>query len=487
MRYTQFLLFEITDRCNLAESHAELCPIGKPELYANVDTARRLTDDKIVDCVRIAYKQMGFRGLVGWHGYCEPMLEWPRISKLMDRIKEEVQEAKFVLWTNGEAMPQNLAGLGAFSQIWLTNYRGRNWAALRDHCRDLHVFAPAMDKRLADRTRGNISRCLRPFGAVMLDVFGNGRLCCMDWRGEVPLGNVWRDDFSTVARRALTARQALASQPMHETAPDPCRQCAYHINEMWVNYQPPAKAADVECKHLAAPLERRRVALCVMATGHYTRYLQGVINSARTYFCLGHELTLHVWSDIGAAAAGISGPGLVWHQADHMPWPGPTLYRYRRMAKAGDLLRKADYVFYVDADSMFVRPVGSELFGNLVAVRHFGYLDVNPAHLPFDRREKTRACVPRGKGARYYAGAFQGGCASIYMAAVDVMANAIDADKADGIVANWHDEAHWNKHLVDHPPDVVLSHDYTCPPQWRPETQRICIVNKNAAYMRRPV
>ena len=141
----------------------------------------------------------------------------------------------------------------------------------------------------------------------------------------------------------------------------------------------------------------------------------------------------------------------------------------------------------MDADSRFVRPVGDEIFGDLVATVHYGFCDSPAKDFTYEYRRTCRAYVPpqqRGRARHYYCGGFQGGAAATYLAATRVMDAAIADDERRGIVAWWHDESHWNRYLIDHPPTVELSHEYMCPEPWRPETQRIVIVGKDNRELR---
>jgi histo-blood group ABO system transferase len=209
-----------------------------------------------------------------------------------------------------------------------------------------------------------------------------------------------------------------------------------------------------------------KVALCVIATGKYTRFLNELLATAEKFFCPGHDVRTCVFT----------GP--------HEPWPGPTLHRYRTMLRAAEELAGCDYVYYVDVDSRFVRPVGEEIFGDLAATIHYGFCDRPRKAFTYEYRTTSRACVRPREGRRYYAGGFQGGRAGRYLEAMRGMDAAIADDERRGIVACWHDESHWNRYLIDHPPDVELSHDYNCPEQWRPETQRIVIVGKDNQEVR---
>jgi histo-blood group ABO system transferase len=79
----------------------------------------------------------------------------------------------------------------------------------------------------------------------------------------------------------------------------------------------------------------------------------------------------------------------------------------------------------------------------------------------------------------------QGGRPAAYLAAVEAIAAAVDEDAARGITAVWHDESHWNRYLVDHPPDVELSPAYCTPEGSRmPFSHRILALTKDHAAMR---
>ena len=157
------------------------------------------------------------------------------------------------------------------------------------------------------------------------------------------------------------------------------------------------------------------------------------------------------------------------------------------MLQAEKELLACDYVYYVDVDSRFVRPVGAEIFGELVATIHYGFCESPRKDWTYEHRRASRACIaPREKfrAKHYYAGGFQGGRAGAYLDAMRAMDAAIATDERRGVRAVWHDESHWNRYLIDHPPTVELSHEYMCPEPWRPETQRIVIVGKNNGEVR---
>ena len=62
---------------------------------------------------------------------------------------------------------------------------------------------------------------------------------------------------------------------------------------------------------------------------------------------------------------------------------------------------------------------------------------------------------------------------------MEEMDAAIRDNEQRGITAVWHDESHWNRYLIDHPPTVELSPAYMSPANYYLDTQRIVIVSKN--------
>ena len=226
-----------------------------------------------------------------------------------------------------------------------------------------------------------------------------------------------------------------------------------------------------------------RVALCVIATNHYRRYLKTLLESATRHFCGGHEVTYFVFSDAWPADLPAT-RRVIFVPLAHSNWPGPTLYRYHTMLGVKRLLEEQDFVYYCDADMRIVRPVSDDLFGDRVAVLHFGFRQNRREVFTYETNPDSRACVRPEEGKNYFAGAFQGGASGPYLDAMEQMRAAIDDDLARGIVAKWHDESHWNRYCIDRPPTLVLSQEYCCPPAWRRDTQRIVIVNKKASEVR---
>lgn len=222
MELTQFLIFEIAPTCPMWKRHP-WCPSGQASRWEKSAGRRPVTDDQIVEIVREAYILHGFRGLVGWHYYCEPLAEWARLKPLMARIRAGVPEARFVLWTNGQDVPEDLPG--QFDQVHVTNYEQRS-LRVKELVPQARIWAPTPDRRLNARlTPPDRAPCLRPFVEMVMDFYGNIHACCYDWRGDVPLGNVHDAPFAWLVQRWQGFRDLVAGPQMADGAPDRCLRC----------------------------------------------------------------------------------------------------------------------------------------------------------------------------------------------------------------------------------------------------------------------
>lgn len=177
-----------------------------------------------------------------------------------------------------------------------------------------------------------------------------------------------------------------------------------------------------------------KIALCIIATNNYIDFVPPLLESAECYFLKGHEVDYHVFSNNFFITAYFN---LTFHEIEHQPWPAMTLNRYKIILSAG--LEGYDYIYYIDADSLFVDHVGDEILQDMIAVSHPGYYakgggswETNPNSTAFTRLIKTN----------YVCGGFQGG--RYFKNFAQIMQRNIETDTLAGITAVWHDESHLN-------------------------------------------
>lgn len=230
MHLTSYLILELCRECNLGAIHAR-CPNRHADRYGKLPTDGPLTDNQIVSIAEAMYVKHGFRGLIGWHYYNEPLVTSDRMWRLMDRIVCKVPEATFTLWTNGTLLPADCSQFGRFAEIHVTDYHLpdhpiRNLAALVKVQPATRVHRWKLDDRL-NGFGGEISYlpCRRMFMEFIVDYFGNTHLCCYDWQGRGSVGNVHSESIPELIRRWHAVRNSICWNLMDSNAPEACLKC----------------------------------------------------------------------------------------------------------------------------------------------------------------------------------------------------------------------------------------------------------------------
>jgi hypothetical protein len=192
------------------------------------------------------------------------------------------------------------------------------------------------------------------------------------------------------------------------------------------------------------------LAVMLIATGgpRYTGFIGPLTASLKAHFP-PHDVILFTDSSEQFGAIRVPQPDL--------GWPDASLMRYHAFLGQRELLMRYEHVLYMDVDMLAcARVTGEELFSDgITAVIHPSYPDT------FERRRRSTAYVEGSPP--YYQGCLQGGKAKAFLDMCEAIAMNVDIDKANGIVAVWHDESHLNRYLSEHPPARVLTPAYAYP------------------------
>lgn len=191
----------------------------------------------------------------------------------------------------------------------------------------------------------------------------------------------------------------------------------------------------------------------------YWPYAKDAIESARKHFLPGHDTDFFLWSDMPPETS----YGATVFETEPVEWPLPTLFRYHLFLQQEERLREYDYVFYCDADMLFVDTVGEDILGEtLTAAQHPMYALRESFYAPFEPNPESAAYIPLQR--YYFAGGFQGGKSEKFIEAMKNMRKTIDSDFKKNYVARWNDESHWNKYLYTCGfPITVLTPSYVYP------------------------
>jgi len=217
-----------------------------------------------------------------------------------------------------------------------------------------------------------------------------------------------------------------------------------------------------------------KVGLLVIATQKYDTFLKKLFETADQFFLKDCEVTYFLFTDTKEE---FPEHNVVKIPHEHKKWPYITLERYHTFFEHRETLRTQDYLFYTDADMYFENKVGNEILSDRVATIHPGIyggrgnVETNPSSLAY---------IAANESIVYFAGGFNGGSSSEFLRMSERIYNNVNIDKANGIIAKWHDESHLNRWFLDHPPTKILDcgycYSYAHP---RAHTPRLIAVDKD--------
>jgi histo-blood group ABO system transferase len=200
-----------------------------------------------------------------------------------------------------------------------------------------------------------------------------------------------------------------------------------------------------------------KICILTIATNKYIQFVERLYDNIEDNFLNGHEIECLLFTDHEIEE---SSDNVRISQIDHEPWPMPTLKRYNYFVKEKDFISKFDYCFYFDVDMAVINKVGDEVLSDLVATNHPYKIYEKPDQYSYERRPESLAYVSLGEGTNYYAGGFNGGSTKEFLKMSEVIADRVNKDLENGIVAVWHDESHMNRYLIDNPPTLSLTPSY---------------------------
>lgn len=221
---------------------------------------------------------------------------------------------------------------------------------------------------------------------------------------------------------------------------------------------------------LRRPFEKKRVALCHMATGKDNIYAPAIQKDCYLKLLKGHHLEFFMFSDEPQAYLPVTEEGGICHvflvDQDDSPEPqdgsqetkGSMPFRLKRfhyLLQAEEALRTFDFIYYMDVDyRIYQHPVEEKIMQKgIVATSHLRNV--------VERQDESSACIrPDEKMTTYFSSSFHGGSAPEYLEMCRVLSRNIEADWNKGIQAKFQDESHLNRYLLSHPPAVTLSQSY---------------------------
>lgn len=209
-----------------------------------------------------------------------------------------------------------------------------------------------------------------------------------------------------------------------------------------------------------------KIAILYICTGRYNQFFSGFYNSCETFFySQSSQKTYFVFTD-NLDLSRSSNVQLIRKECNGFPLD--SLFRFKIFLEIEDTLKNFDYIFFFNANMLFVAPIESGFLptkeqGGIAAALHPGYYKKSKYFYPYERNRASKAYIPLTKNRlRYYMGSLNGGLAKEYLELINECAKNIDEDYSNKFIAVFHDESHLNKYLTTHL-CLALSPSYAYP------------------------
>lgn len=209
------------------------------------------------------------------------------------------------------------------------------------------------------------------------------------------------------------------------------------------------------------------VAILYICTGQYNKFFKDFYQSCEEYFLFGFSIKHYfVWTDDDCLGGGRSNVTLIHKEC--AGFPADSLFRFEMFLNVKNELGKFDYIYFFNANSLFLQPVGEELLPDETGLimglwynktkarwspwRVFDF----PAFYSYERNKHSLAYIPpHGKNYLHFMGGINGGRSKEYLEMIEALAKNIRADYDRGIVAIAHDQSHINAYMRTHKCKII--------------------------------
>lgn len=216
------------------------------------------------------------------------------------------------------------------------------------------------------------------------------------------------------------------------------------------------------------------VGILYVCTGSYRAFWNAFYENFSVNFLPGCPKKYFVFTD-APHIEHEDDPAVVRFEQEAYEWPFSTLKRFAMFLAHEKELAETDYLFYCNVNLSCARPILElEIFPDrakgqsLVAVSHVHTWQKDPIFHPYERNLKCRAGIPYNCGTHYVAGGFNGGETKAFLALCHELDARTEADLAEGIIANHHDESQLNRLVAERPEQFRVLEPRYCVPEERP-------------------
>jgi hypothetical protein len=229
-----------------------------------------------------------------------------------------------------------------------------------------------------------------------------------------------------------------------------------------------------------------KIGIIYICTGKYSIFWKDFYLSSEKNFLPEAEKHYFVFTDASEIDYEKGNPRIHKIYQKDLGWPDNTLMRYDIFLKLEEEISDTDYLFYLNANLLFLEKISAGEFlpqnqEKLVGCLHPGYYNKSPEKYTYENNPQSMSYIKPKDGMKYYAGGINGGITKYFIEAIKIINSNIKIDLKRNITAKWHDESHWNWYLNNNI-DIIktLSPSYLYPEGADlPFETKILIRNKN--------
>ncbi len=200
-------------------------------------------------------------------------------------------------------------------------------------------------------------------------------------------------------------------------------------------------------------MSKIKIAVLYICTGRYEKFWADFYTSAEKFLLPSCQKHYFVFTDAKSILDEES-PFVNKIYQENLPWPYPTLYRFKFFNKISSSLESFDFIYFFNANIKICKTIHEDdilptIDEDLVVTQHPGYWNKPVTAFTYETNPASKAFVPVGTGSVYVAGGLNGGSADKYLKFIKTAAQWIEEDENNKIMAIWHDESHLNKYILD--------------------------------------
>lgn len=232
-----------------------------------------------------------------------------------------------------------------------------------------------------------------------------------------------------------------------------------------------------------------KIGMLYICTGKYSAFWKEFYESFERYFLPNCEKHYFVFTDAEKLEYEDENKNIHRFYQAGMPWPYPTLYRFKTFLQIEQELKKMDFLFFFNANMKAVKPVTeamilprSERREELLVAAHPCFFDKRPSQFPYDRNPRCSAFIPYWFGKVYVQGACIGGKTEAFLKMCHVLDRRTDKDLKKGIIPLWHDESHLNRYILENKRYRYISPSFIYPEGWELPFEPVIVYRAKNRY-----